>query len=257
MLRRAVRSVFRLAERFMNSKGYRITWHPLSADEDEDHGLKIDVQLLFARLMLRKTDIFFVEIGSNDGVTNDPIYPFATRYGWRGVLVEPQAEIFSKLERNYAGVVGVSFVNAAIGAADGEQTFFKIRQTDDPDINAARFPTQLASLRKESVLSQTKFVPNVVDLVEEVRVPVLTFETLMRKAGADRVDILVIDTEGYDAPILRSIDIERFKPAIVQYEHHFMSKAEQMEFAGRFRDAGYRIAKDNLNTIACLKESFA
>jgi FkbM family methyltransferase len=257
MLGRAVRSAFRVVERFLNSRGYRVAWHPLAPDQDEDHGLKIDIQLLFARLMLRKRDIFFVEIGANDGVTNDPIYPFATRHGWRGVLVEPQAEIFSKLERNYAGVDGVSFVNAAIGAADGEQTFFKIRQTDDPHASAAGFPTQLASLRKESVLSQTKFVPNVADLVEEVRVPVLTFDTLMRKVGASRVDVLVIDTEGYDAPILRSIDIERIKPAIVQYEHHFMSKAEQMEIAARFRDAGYRIAKDNLNTIACLKASLA
>lgn len=253
MLFRSIRYIFGLLERLFNSQGYRLCWHPLAVRDDDKFLLKVNIEFLFSYLMLEKMDIFFVEIGANDGITNDSIYPFAKKYGWRGLLVEPQTEVFSKLEKNYAGIEGVNLVNAAIGEADGDQIFFRIRQSNDPVASAAKFPTQLASLRKESVLSQTKYVPNVAKSLEEIRVPVMTFETLMLKTGADRFDVLIIDTEGYDAKILRSIDIERFKPSIVQYEHVFMTKAEQIEFANRFRDLGYRIAKDNLNTVAYLK----
>ena len=38
--------------------------------------------------MLRKRDVFLVQIGANDGITIDPLYKFVTEYAWRGVLLD-------------------------------------------------------------------------------------------------------------------------------------------------------------------------
>ena len=40
---------------------------------------------------------YFLDIGANDGVTNDPIFPFIEERGWRGLAVEPDPEPAPKL----------------------------------------------------------------------------------------------------------------------------------------------------------------
>ena len=38
---------------------------------------------------------FFVNIGANDGVSNDLIYPFLREYAWSGIVVEPLAPMLN------------------------------------------------------------------------------------------------------------------------------------------------------------------
>ena len=45
----------------------------------------------------------FVQIGANDGVTGDPIRRFILEFGWSGVLVEPQLEIFEAAAEELSG----------------------------------------------------------------------------------------------------------------------------------------------------------
>lgn len=39
---------------------------------------------------MEKEDFSFIQVGANDGYTNDPIYKYVRLYDWTGVLVEPQ-----------------------------------------------------------------------------------------------------------------------------------------------------------------------
>ena len=56
----------------------------------------------------------FVNIGANDGVNSDPVWPFATKHGWRGVCVEPAPAVFELLQANYSPYPRVQTVRAAI-----------------------------------------------------------------------------------------------------------------------------------------------
>src|SRR5262245_2272082 len=89
-------------------------------------------------------DWFFVNIGANDGVSNDPVYPFLREYGWRGIAVEPLTPRFEELQRNYAPFPGVALERAAIApqprpfyylsaGAGYERTWTKQVGTLDPD----------------------------------------------------------------------------------------------------------------------------
>lgn len=71
-------------------------------------------------------DFFFVQIGANDGLRNDPIHHYVRKYGWKGILVEPQSKVFSSLVKNYEGHSGLIFENVAIGEEDGEIELFTI-----------------------------------------------------------------------------------------------------------------------------------
>lgn len=47
----------------------------------------------------RGQDITFFVVGANDSVTNDHLYPFAKRFRWKGILVEPVPPYFAELKR--------------------------------------------------------------------------------------------------------------------------------------------------------------
>lgn len=61
-----------------------------------------------------RPDFFFVNIGANDGISNNPIYPFLRDHGWGGIAVEPLEPLFAELERNYRGFPRVILERAAI-----------------------------------------------------------------------------------------------------------------------------------------------
>src|SRR5450432_1889496 len=52
-----------------------------------------------------KARVSFLQIGSNDGITQDPLREFIVRQPkWRGCFVEPLPHLFAKLKRNYGHV---------------------------------------------------------------------------------------------------------------------------------------------------------
>jgi hypothetical protein len=76
-------------------------------------------QQLLSDIARRMDDVFFVQIGANDGKTEDYLYDFVCRGGWRGILVEPVRPVFEKLQRNYRDVPDLTFENVAISDGDG------------------------------------------------------------------------------------------------------------------------------------------
>ena len=46
-------------------------------------------------------NLFFLQIGANDGVSDDPINALVRKYNWSGILVEPGSEAFIDLQNNY------------------------------------------------------------------------------------------------------------------------------------------------------------
>ena len=89
----------------------------------------IDVfDLLMYKLAATVPDLFFVQIGANDGITDDPIRKYVTRYHWRGLLVEPQAEVFQRLLYNYRDEKQMIFEQAVVADTDGVAKFFVAAQ---------------------------------------------------------------------------------------------------------------------------------
>ncbi len=48
-----------------------------------------------------KKDIFFIQVGANDGKSFDPIYKWVISKKWEGVLIEPLPHLVEKLKQNY------------------------------------------------------------------------------------------------------------------------------------------------------------
>lgn len=198
-------------------------------------------------------DAFFVEIGANDGVQHDHLRPFVLHGNWRGIMVEPVPYVFERLRRNYEGIDRVALENAAI-TADGDDDLPFFHLCDAPPDERATLPDWydgVGSFSRAAILSHADAIPDVADRVVESRVAALTFDTLLERHGAPPVDLIVIDAEGYDAEIIRSIDFERHNPKLVLYEHYHLDAETRAGTRAAMERAGYATFEEGLDTV-CL-----
>lgn len=152
------------------------------------------IELLAPYLSSILTDVTFVQVGAYDGEANDPLVETAVRYGWRGVLVEPQHGPFSRLQALHAGRHSFQLRRAAVGAADGMATLYTIR----PQPGLPDWAYQNASFSRAHIL---KTQPNLdrqghAAEIEEQQVESVTFDRLLTEAGLGRVDVLQIGCGG-------------------------------------------------------------
>jgi FkbM family methyltransferase len=191
-------------------------------------------------------DLFFVQIGANDGCSDDPLHGYVTRHHWRGLLAEPQPAAFAQLQANYATEEQLEFANVAVGAVDGEATLYV-----DAGTPGACGSSLIASFDREVLLKSVGSA----ERIRQIQVPVLTPASLLRQHAVSRVDLLVIDTEGYDYEILKVWDFRVFRPIMIVLEHLNLGPADRAECWRLLTREGYGLLKDGINTIACLKSA--
>jgi FkbM family methyltransferase len=195
---------------------------------------------------------FFVEIGANDGEQHDHLRPLILSSEWSGIMVEPVAYVFARLRRNYGHLDRIALENVAIGDRDGRLPFYHLTEPEADERD--RLPDWydgVGSFSRENVVGHTRDIPDIERRVVQTEVPVLTFESLCRRHDVERVDLLVVDTEGYDHEILKSIDFERRHPRLVIYEHYHLPAAERAACRELVRAAGYKSMEEGFDTF-CL-----
>ena len=188
----------------------------------------------------------FVQVGAHDGTKMDPLRPVVLASGWRGVLIEPVPYVFARLTERYGGNPRLRLENVAIAETPGRAEFFYVPEST----GLWHSYDALGSFRRDVVVSHTHLVPDIESRVVSEEVECVTFDQLCERNDLDHVDMIQIDTEGYDLHILRMIDLDRRRPDIVVFEHLHMTDAERDEARSRFRDGGYELLSDGMDTMA-------
>jgi len=204
--------------------------------------------LLFRQIPENKlpSDCTVIQIGANDGKSFDPVRSFILKYKFRALLVEPQPDVFERLKKNYEGREGVSFANVAISAKRGVLPLYRFKKTADQ----SEWADCLASFSKETLLNNFH---NVRGEVEELPIEAITLDDLFVKSGFEQVDLLQIDTEGYDYEILKMLETSSMRPTIINFEHGFLSQDQQYECFAYLNRLGYKVTNNGPDTIAYLE----
>jgi FkbM family methyltransferase len=203
---------------------------------------------LLAAFAERYPSACFVEIGSNDGHAHDHLRDLIKSGGWTGVMVEPVPEIFERLKRNYGGVEGLVLENAAIADRDGELPFHHLRQADPGEDRLPDWYQAVGSFKKEVVLSHADQIPDLEERLITVDVPTLTFDSLCRKHGIESIDLLLVDTEGYDYELLANVDLPAHHPRLLTYEHFHLDPADRRSCREYVEAAGYETVEEGFDT---------
>ncbi len=195
-------------------------------------------------------DPFFVQIGANDGVTYDPLHRYITKHNLAGVALEPAPSVFEVLTRTYAAYPRVKCINAAIGKERGRAPLYTVKDEHLKTEDARRAFTGGASFLKGVRLKTLAGkLPGNIDpesYVVSTPVEVMTFEDL----AVERVDFLQIDAEGYDYEILKTVDLRRYRPTIINFESHFLSRGDAEECKALLRAHGYEFFDCGSDTTA-------
>jgi FkbM family methyltransferase len=190
----------------------------------------------------------FVQIGSNDGIKNDPLRKYILSGKWSGILVEPDHHNFQKLVQNYAGVPGLVFENTGIAEKGGSLVFHYVEGTGEKDPG---WFDQIGSFDENTFRKNIAFDSGLAARYRTKEIAVITIGELLEKHGVQRLDLLHTDTEGYDFRILNSIDFSKLSPRIIIFESEWMTRHELGLLIDKFRALDYNLFKDGADHIAC------
>ena len=190
----------------------------------------------------------FVEIGANDGEQHDHLRPYILATEWSGLMVEPVPYVFERLRRNYGHLERVRLVNAAVAGEDGTVAFHHLAP---PEGDAEpEWYDGIGSLSRDVVLAHAARFPGVRDRVVTSEVPALTYPSLLARNGVERVDLLVIDTEGLDWQILRGVDLTRDPPWLILFEHYHLDPDDRAAAHAHLRAHGFETMEEGFDTFA-------
>lgn len=214
-------------------------------------------------LLAENGDVFFVQVGGFDGESFDPLRGKIIEGGMKGLIIEPLPDNFAKLQALYAGSETIRPICCAISEEDGQRTIYRFGERAFCDHDLPQMFAGISSFILDDLLRETGTLGQLFSsgerdllhsLIDAVPVPCRCFETLFREQGVEKVDLLQIDTEGYDYELLKSFDIARYRPAIINYENQHLSKDDKRAAEDMLAAHGYLFYADNYDTLAILPD---
>lgn len=215
-----------------------------------------DILIYFAQ---RHADVNCIQVGANDGISHDPIHSFIVEYKWKSILLEPQPWVFeNKLTKTYKGYDNVFLENAAIGNTKEELPFYMISFTNQTwATGLAGFDRKCLEDHIESGYVDRKSKKNGItppdnkeNYIKEVKVSIKDFDSLIEKYNFDKIDILCIDTEGYDYEVLKLFDFNKYQPKIVIFESKNLDDDIFIAAKDLLKEHGYQLFWQGGNTLA-------
>lgn len=185
----------------------------------------------------RSRDFVIVVVGAYDGIENDPISRFARSHHCRGILLEPQPAVYTRLCANLAAFPNLTCVNAAIDERSGSQTMYSIR----PGTGLPAWTEQIASFRREHVEKHEEQARGLAAQIMAQAIPTISFADLIEKYRLRHIDVLQIDAEGMDAQLLQWFPFEQVRPGLLHYEVAHMKGDEESAVRERLTSFGYRV----------------
>ncbi len=169
---------------------------------------------------------FLVQIGSNDGKTGDPLYPLLQKNkNWKALFVEPVPNSFEKLKHNYPDTNRFRFENVAINEGKAMPFYWVDAKAKVAIPNLPYWFDQLGSFNKQHILKH--FDGTLAPFMQEKLLEGLTLKTLFERNKITNIDVLHIDTEGYDWNILSQLELSKFTPTFILYEHNHLSDTQR------------------------------
>jgi FkbM family methyltransferase len=195
--------------------------------------------LVHSRLMLRGS-LSVVQVGAFDGISNNALdyIKLANICELQAVLIEPNPVAYNKLVSNFSDLASVIPVNVAIDIADGKRSFTVV---GPHKLAEFQWIEQLSSFDKQTILSHSHIVPDLTSYMVDVSVDCLALSTVLSTNGIDCLDVLLVDTEGYDAVIVEHALQLKVQPGIVLFEHTHLNKTEILRVVDLLRVTGYSI----------------
>jgi FkbM family methyltransferase len=145
--------------------------------------------------LLNKKDGTIVEVGAADGINNSNSKYFID-LGWKSLLIEPNPNNFNKLKNIHSNNENV--ILEMVGCSNEKKvTTFYIDHNDEYQ--------QISTYSEQQKINCESYYKCG---FEEITSEITTLQSLLDAHNIKNIDILSIDTEGYDLLTLEGIDFD-------------------------------------------------
>lgn len=186
-----------------------------------------------------------IQVGANDGVSNDFLFEFLKERTPSGIAIEPLRDLYERLLANYAAFPQVLPVNKAVHAGEKKVTLYRV---DPSRLNGLpAWASGIGSLdpahhkrsgtATEHIISEEAEADHLMRIVEAHPLPA-------------PADLLQIDVEGYDLEVLKQVDFSRLRPKIIRMEYINLPLPGVEESIRLMKAQGYYCFYDDLDVIA-------
>ena len=198
--------------------------------------------LILSVLLEGKKNGFYVDIGANNPKKFNNTY-LLYKSGWHGINIEPNPTKIAAFKRRRS-----RDINLAIGVGSKESTM-KYYRFDEDTLNT------LDQSNAEKNKNMGHVLENVID------VPVKPLSVIFRenlpavKTGTAAIDVMSLDTEGYDMEVLKSNDWKTYRPKFIiietlEYKRTGLGERYDNVFNPYMKSIGYEpVANTVVNTI--------
>ncbi len=162
-----------------------------------------------------------LEVGAAHPTMISISFPFR-EYGWNIISIEPNPEFINNFKE-----MNLPVLEYAACAEDKGITTFKIS------------PNSVSCSALEVKENYKGFMGWTDDNFRTIEVQALKLNTILQKHHPDlqSIDILIIDTEGWELEVLDGFDLERFNPKVVCLENFSASP----EYVSYMENRGYKL----------------
>jgi FkbM family methyltransferase len=195
---------------------------------------------------LKDPDFFFIQIGAHDGVRFDDLYHKVTTVNAHGIVIEPLPRYFARLQMNYEDYPGVIPLNVAVHPTATQLTLHHVSTAASA---SGRLPPWAGGIGSTSPSHHLPLgIP--AEAMTTSTVPCATLRHIIEQHAVSRIDLLQIDTEGFDLEVLEMIPFDLVHPGLIKFEHAVLAP-EARSCARQFLEShNYEVWSEGEDTIA-------
>jgi len=145
--------------------------------------------------IINKKKGFFIELGANDGLFQSNTAFFEKELDWTGILIEPSFKGYELCKINRSNSV---CLNCACVSNDYKKDFVWGDFSDNNPMGS---------------INGTRIRSN-----KLIEVKATTLEKILDENNGKNIDLLSLDTEGYELEILKGLNMDKYRPKFMLIE---------------------------------------
>ena len=189
-----------------------------------------------------------LQIGANDGQTSDPIFAYLKDSDRPALLVEPDPFLFQKLLNLHKPSENVQLLNAAVAPKDFDGVFYAPKH--NTKLASESYISLLGSFNWDAIADHIHDIGELDDFFDRLTVKLLTLDDIFQSYQQLNFDLLCIDTEGFDAEVIKSASELPNTIKLIVFEHKFLSPKDYIETLNLLESQNYRLWNLHPNSIA-------
>lgn len=177
-----------------------------------------------------KDGLFYVDVGANDGITWSNTFVLEKYLKWNGICIEPNPEIFTKLvdSRNCKNL------NICISNEDGNVVFRSVH-------GYANMLSGILDFFEDTHIKRIdNDIKNHGGCYQDLNIRSQPLKNVCQENNVKNIDYLSIDCEGAEYEVLKSLDLQSFKPKLISIETEDDLRSSDNSAIGHLIKNGYK-----------------